>query len=119
MAEKILTEAQEQTLLFEWAEYSGIPELKTIYAIPNGGSRNVIEAVNLKRQGVRKGIPDVCLPIAKKGYNALYIEMKRTKGSSTQKEQKEMIALLNAFGNKAVICKGFLEAKKVIEEYLN
>ena len=44
-----------------------------IYAIPNGGQRNVIVASKMKAEGVLSGVPDLHIPIAKKGYNGLYI----------------------------------------------
>ena len=57
----IPTEAQEQTTLFQWAAMMSrfYPELALMHAIPNGGSRNPIEARNLRLQGVRAGIPDI------------------------------------------------------------
>lgn len=44
-------EAREQEALFRWADFAAgtIPELKLLYHIPNGGSRNKAEAANLKR----------------------------------------------------------------------
>lgn len=89
-----------------------------MYAVPNGGSRNRIEAANLKKQGVKAGVPDICLPVARNGFNGLYIELKRQKGSRTSPEQKEWIEQLEQQGYKAVICFGFDEGKKVLEEYL-
>ena len=47
-----------------------------IYAIPNGGQRNVIVASKLKAEGVLSGVPDLHIPIAKKGFHGLYIELK-------------------------------------------
>ena len=48
-------ESVEQTNLFRWAAYEQgkYPELKLMYHIPNGGSRNRLEAANLKKQGGR------------------------------------------------------------------
>lgn len=47
------SEATEQETLIQWCgwQQSKCPELKLIYHIPNGGSRNTLEAANLKRQG--------------------------------------------------------------------
>lgn len=38
-----------------------LPQDAIAFAVPNGGSRNVIEAMNLKRQGALAGIPDIIL----------------------------------------------------------
>lgn len=113
-------EKDEQMLLFEWAEYATVthPELALLYHVANGGYRNRIEAKNLRLQGVRAGVPDMCLPVPRGGYGALYIELKRRKGGRVSEEQRVWIDALNRAGNKAVICKGFDEAKSAIEEYL-
>src|SRR5262245_64718583 len=47
------------------------------FAIPNGGARDVITAGRLKAEGVRAGVPDVCLPVARAGYHGLFLEVKR------------------------------------------
>lgn len=117
----VATEAAEQSALIAWAnlQAKATPELARLYAVPNGGSRHKLEAVNLKRQGVKKGVPDLCLPVPRHGRHGLYIELKRTKGSTTSREQKEWIAYLNQAGYVAVICKGFEQARDAILEYLN
>ena len=45
-------------------------------AIPNGSSRNKLEAVRLKREGVTPGAPDMFLFVARKPYHGLAIEFK-------------------------------------------
>lgn len=114
------TESVEQTSLFRWAGYERhkYPELDLLYHIPNGGSRNKIEAKNLKMQGVRKGVPDICLPVARGKYHGLYIELKRIKGGTVSADQKEWIEKLNNAGYYACVCKGWEAAKDVIMEYL-
>ncbi len=59
------------------------PELKLIYAVPNGGNRNVITATFLKREGVKKGVADVCIPIARKSCHGAYMEFKAGKNKLT------------------------------------
>lgn len=114
------TEAQEQKALFEWAELAKgrYPELALMYHIPNGGSRNPIEAHNLKAQGVKPGVPDICLPVPAHHYTALYIELKRRKGGKVSIEQRGWIAALNRAGNLAVVCRGWEVARGLILEYL-
>lgn len=62
-------EASEQAALMLWAQMhlAKYPQLRLLYHIPNGGSRNAAEAASLKRQGVKAGVPDLCLPVAKRG----------------------------------------------------
>lgn len=116
----IPTESQEQTTLFQWAALmeGRWPELRLLYAIPNGGSRHPVEARHLKEQGVKPGVPDVCLPCSRGNWHGLYIEMKRRKGGRVSVEQKKMILALRAQGYKAEVCRGWEEAKNTICEYL-
>lgn len=74
------TEAQEQITLFSWAAVQAIPELALLYHIPNGGSRHKAEAARLRAEGVRSGVPDLCLPVPRGGCHGLYIELKRLRG---------------------------------------
>lgn len=117
----IPTEAQEQTALFQWAAImqGRIPELACLHAIPNGGSRNPIEAVHLKAQGVKAGIPDIFLPVPRGQHHGLYIEMKRRKGGRLSIEQSKMIGKLRGQGYRCEVCRGWEEARDVIEEYMD
>lgn len=114
------TEAQEQEALFRWAAYSRgkYPELDMLFHIPNGGSRNLIEAAHLKAQGVKPGVPDICLPVPSGRYTALYIELKRRKNGRVSDAQRGWIAALNRVGCRAVVCNGWDEARDAIEQYL-
>lgn len=51
------SEATEQERVMNWATFyaKDFPELALLHHIPNGGSRNQLEAANLKRQGVKAG----------------------------------------------------------------
>ena len=110
----------EQEHVFLWAsmEERAYPELAMLYAIPNGGKRAIKTAVALKKQGVKRGVPDMCLPVARGGYHGLYIELKRQKGGTVSETQKEWIAALNTQGYKAIICHGAEEAIEQIRGYL-
>ncbi len=112
-------ESQHQQALFQWirTQEKKHPMLKWCHAIPNGGSRNIKEAAKLKREGVRSGILDICLPYPSKGFHSLWIEMKygKNKLSDNQKEFKEY---LDANNYKTAVCYSWIEAKEVIQEYL-
>ena len=113
-------EAEEQKVFFEWVDLNmkKYPELFLCYHVANGGKRNAIEAKHLQEQGVRAGVPDICFPVAKKGYHGLFIELKREKGGKTSKFQDKWIDMLNSYGYLAVVAKGATEAIKVISDYL-
>jgi hypothetical protein len=88
-----------------------------IYAVPNGGKRNAITATIMKREGVRSGVPDLCLPIKKGKYGALYIEVKTTVGGMSQ-NQKNWFELLEKTGNKRVICRSPNEIADAVRAYM-
>lgn len=115
-----MTEGQHQYTLMQWALASRIkyPVLRLLHHIPNGGNRDTIEAKNLKRQGVKKGVPDLCLPVPKGQYHGLYIEMK-TETGTTSDEQDWWIKELNRQGYFCEVCHGWKSAVKVIEWYLD
>lgn len=119
LAYKAQHEATEQTTLFDWARAARyeFPALDLLYHIPNGGKRNASEAAHLKRQGVKAGVPDLCLPVARGKYHGLYIELKygRNKPSSNQ---TYWICALRAQGYAAEVCYGWQQAADVIEKYL-
>jgi len=113
------TESQEQVMLFQWARFESAryPELKLMYHIPNErSSRN--EAMRLKNEGVKAGVPDIFLPCARGGYHGLYIELKRREGGRLSQYQREMIRDLRAQDYAAVVCRGFDEARQIILDYL-
>ena len=114
-------EDTEQRIIFQWAamEAAARPELGLLYAIPNGGKRAIKTAIALKAQGVKSGVPDMCLPVARGEYHGLYIELKRQRGGTVSDNQKEWITALTGQGYKAEVCRGAEEAIKVIKEYLN
>ncbi len=88
-----------------------------LFHIPNGGRRDQIEAKHLKDQGVKKGVPDICLPVARRGYNAMYIELKTERGRPTI-EQKWWGERLQTVGNFWTVCHGWEDATQIISWYL-
>lgn len=117
---KTNNEELEQTWLIQWATMlsSQHKELALLHHIPNGGLRSKSEAKRLKAAGVKAGVPDLCLPVARQGYHGLYIELKAGKGKATA-SQKQWLDALNAQGYKAIICYGWIEAAKVIIDYMD
>ena len=113
------SEHEEQVALFRWAEYAvtAIPELCLLYAIPNGGHRHKAVAARLKAEGVKPGVPDVCLPVARGGWHGLYIEMKTERGRAS-KAQLQWLCALREEGYKVAICRGWETARGLIEDYL-
>jgi hypothetical protein len=116
---KLVSEHGEQEALIQRCvlHYAEYPELRLLFAIPNGGLRDKRVAAKLKAEGVKAGVPDLCLPVARKGYHALYIEMKKADGRS-RLEQLNWQASLKIQGNQAVFCYSQEEAWNVLIDYL-
>jgi dienelactone hydrolase len=114
------SEHHEQKTLKEWVDLNSgtYPELRALYAIPNGGHRHPATAVKMQAEGVKPGIPDLCLAVARGGYHALYIEMKRRVGGRVSDAQAEMALRLVHHGNAVRVCKGWEEAKDTLIAYL-
>ena len=72
------SEAKAQAAVFDWArwEQSQTPVLKAMYHAANEGKRSARAGADLKRQGMKPGVCDICLPYAAGGFNNLYIELK-------------------------------------------
>jgi hypothetical protein len=91
-----------------------------IYHVPNGGHRVKAVAAKLKAQGVKAGIPDLVLPMARGGFFGLYIEFKATppNDAAISSSQHERIRKLNAQGYLAVVCRGHFDTMEQIRAYL-
>lgn len=94
------------------------PELVLLHHIPNGGFRGKREAARLKRMGVKPGVPDLHLPVARGGFHGLYVEMKRRDGGRVSSEQRVWLAALHAAGHCVAVCEGWEQAVAVIRDYL-
>ncbi len=112
-------EATEQERVINWATFyaKDFPELDLLYHVPNGGSRNQLEAANLKRQGVKAGVPDLVLPVPRQQFHGLYVEMKWGKNTTTDK-QDWWLEQLQQQGYKTAVCWSADEAMDVIAEYM-
>ena len=115
-----MSESNEQQIVFEWAKWNEnkYPELETMYHIPNEGKRSASNGRRLKREGLKNGVSDICLPVAKSGYSNLYIELKSGKNVAT-KAQLEFIEIINKYGGKALVVYEGDNAIEVIKAYLD
>lgn len=115
------TESVEQQHLFQWARMASgkWPELELMYHIPNEGKRTRAGGGRMKAEGLKKGVPDICLPVARGEHHGLYIELKREKNSKVTREQLEWIEALVNQGYVAAVCRGCGEAIDLITGYLS
>jgi len=110
----------EQRDLMKWAELrmATLPELELLYAVPNGGARDVITGAQMKATGTKRGVPDFCLPVARGGYHGMYLELKRRGSGVVSPKQKWWLEKLQEQGYRAVVCYGWNDARETIEDYL-
>jgi hypothetical protein len=114
------TEHAEAVALMKAVRYAEgkHPELRLLFAVPNGGDRHPAVAAKMKAEGVKAGVPDYLLPVARGGFHGLAIELKTATGSPSR-EQRQWIADLRAQGYRADVCKGWLQAFNTITDYLS
>jgi hypothetical protein len=114
------TEHQEQCAVIGWWNHGHsfykLPYF-ALFAIPNGGARDMITGARLKKEGVRRGVLDLCLAVPTKTYHGLYIEMKAGDNKPSA-EQKGYIEYLNGCGYRAIVCWSGEEAIGEIKRYL-
>src|SRR3990167_9133604 len=123
-----ISEHAEQVLTVQWFDEIGAAQYgldyRTLIAIPNGahlaGSSKLrgFKMFRMKAEGFRPGAPDLCLAVARRHYFGLFVEMKAADGQA-KPHQREYHAVLRAQGYRVEVCRGFDEARRVIEEYLN
>jgi hypothetical protein len=112
-------EHKEQTDLFRLAQFheGAHPELALLFAIPNGGQRHVLVAKKLKDEGVKAGVPDIMLPVARGEHHGFFGEMKVGKNTTTGK-QDLWIERLQDQGYCCVVAYSAEEMMEALLDYL-
>ena len=104
-----------QSAYFDWARQHS--RARRAYAIPNGGKRNLLTAVRLKKEGVRAGVLDVCLPVPCGGSAGLYIEFKAARNGLSADQTAEVDALVRD-GYAVAVCWDTQSAIELTQSYL-
>lgn len=119
------SEDGHQMALFCWAASmcGQYPALRWLHAIPNGGSRHIVEAGKMVAAGLRSGVWDVFLPFPTNQYAGLYVEMKEPKrrnqkNGGLSEEQLEFGSYAEDKGYFCTVCYTWEEARDVIIKYL-
>ena len=114
-----MSEHDEQVALFQWAatQVTQHPELALLYSNQNAGKRSPGAARWAIAEGLKAGIPDLHLPVARGGYHGLFIEMKIGR-NRPRENQAWWLDQLHAQGYLAVVCYSWYEAAEVIKRYL-
>lgn len=103
-----------QVACVRWFDMQYPSHKNMLFAVPNGGQRNVVVASKLKAEGVRAGVADLILMC---GFgNIVFIEMKTEKGKQ-QESQIVFERMCNKNGYIYKIVRSFEDFKKLIEMY--
>lgn len=119
--------------LFSWADLAAStrPELRWLHSVPNGGYRTAGTAGRMKGEGVKAGVPDVFLDVARGPFHGLRMELKvpRIQGVKGQyatvragtlsAEQDRWLIHYHENGYAARVAYGWTHAKQLIEIYLD
>jgi len=105
-----------QAMCVEW--YRIQYPTKIIYASNNGVRVSIGAAVKMKRTGMLKSMPDLCVPHSFGGFHSLYIEMKRL-GHKASVDQYSMMTVLKSCGHACIVCDNFDGFRAWVEWYFN
>lgn len=118
---KAPSEHEEQAAFIQWCNLPTVqnryPELAYIFAIPNGGKRTIGTAVKMKAEGVKRGVPDLMLPVPRGDFFGLFLETK-VQGNYPTKEQVAWQSFLMGQNYAAFICYGYEELVANVQWYL-
>lgn len=84
----------------------------SIFAVPNGGTRNMLEAINLKATGLVAGVSDliILMPNAK----TIFVEVKVEKGVQSDK-QKDFENVVIALGFEYYLIRSLEQFKNIFK----
>jgi hypothetical protein len=116
-----VTEHAEQTAYFQWlsiqSKIPGYEELELAFATPNAAKRSYKLAAHMKAEGMKKGVPDVFLPIPRNSYHGLWLEFK-VMGRKPNKDQLWWKERLLKQGYAWACPQGFEPAKEITMQYM-
>lgn len=128
------SEHGEQSALFCWAEtpetrealpalYGKSGKVKLFAINNNAGSGDEIRGARAKMAGVKSGVGDTFLPVARHGVHGLFIELKQRKyktrkGGGLSPEQVDFYGDIRADDYGYVVAYGWEEAAEILKLYL-
>lgn len=127
------TKNMRELLLSTGPDIAPVPALLRLFAVHNQGHGDAIRGARAKAEGVKVGVPDLCLPVVREKpdslnrgfkdmfWHGLFIELKLPgyTPSAVKPEQREWQGYLRQQGYRAEICGGWGAAAKVIQDYMS
>ena len=87
------------------------------YHTPNEGKRSAFERFLISILGVKSGVPDLVVPVARHGYHGLYLELKTGTKKPTL-NQKNWLSYLRDQGYRATWLNDFDKIRELLDWYL-
>lgn len=115
----IASEYKECLAFYQWAHINPILA-EYLIKNTNEGKRTKKSGYFLKLIGLKAGLPDYHLPVPNDKYHGLWIEMKTLDEENKKKRnnQTEWIEKLNRIGHYAIYAYGWVNASKIVKDYL-
>lgn len=121
------TESGHQRAVFCWCNLNRQewPLLQLLFHIPNGGSRGdtaksrAIAGGAMKAEGVKAGVADLFLPVARGGFYGFWLEMKKPgKIKDVSKAQREFGEAMTQQGYLWAVVDNWESAVDYLKKYL-
>ena len=124
-----LSESKHQQILFQWSDLmvktGKYPELRWLHSIPNApklgatsdNKTRAIRGAQMNREGRKKGVSDIFLPVRRGSFSGLYIELK-VPGNKPTREQLEFGCFVAEQGFFFCVCEGWVAAQDMVVGYL-
>lgn len=121
MKEKSPLEKIEQINLNSFCEKLWPNQYVMMWHTVGEGKRDAYYGSMLKKRGKKDGVPDWIVLIGNEKYNALLIELKRSRKKDSSVPKPEIKFMHNAikFGSAAVVAYGYKAAIEAIKDYFN
>lgn len=115
----ILSEHAEQCNFVKWFRIQYPRFSECLFAIPNGGLRNLRVAKKLQAEGVLPGVADLFLMVSVGNYHGLFVEMKKSSGGKQSASQKKFEQAAIKQGYLYIIAHGCADAQEQVKSYLS
>lgn len=117
-----MRETRHQINVIKWSQQPSIrskwPELALLYHIKNETTEGKERVAVDRSMGVKKGVPDLCLPVPRGKYHGLYVELKNETGRTSEAQEWWGEKLLGQ-GYMWEVCRGWQSAVRVLEWYMS
>jgi hypothetical protein len=112
---QIRSEAELQKACVRWFDDNVKLSQAFLFSVPNGGTRHKLEAISLKKQGLRPGVSDLILLVQD---NIIFLELNFKNGKQYE-HQLFFEKVVNALGFNYYIIKSLEEFKVIVYYFIN